>query len=153
MKKLKLFLPFVLIAMIISCSDRNENTYTGGNSLFNPDSVGFVQVDSFFYKIDSISKISSELKRLDSLQNGMCDTCVAGYQSAIIENRKVAETLSNRTEILEEKIQKVDNQIYKIDSLLSSNDVQLSKLKVLNRMAQREQKKQKNEFYALTKDN
>ncbi len=153
MKKLKLFLPFVLIAMIISCSDRNENAYTGGNSLFNPDSVGFVQVDSFFYKIDSISKISSELKRLDSLQNGMCDTCVAGYQSAIIENRKVAETLSNRTEILEEKIQKVDNQIYKIDSLLSSNDVQLSKLKVLNRMVQREQKKQKNEFYALSKDN
>ncbi len=151
MNKLKLFLPFVLIAMLCSCLEPNENAYVGGNSLFNPDSSITAYVDSIQFKVDTISKIAIELKRLDAEQNGVCDTCVTGYRSAIIENRLVAEELSDRTAVLEKKIQKINYQISVSDSLLASNDVQLSNLKALNTMTRREHKKQKNEFYALTK--
>jgi hypothetical protein len=151
MNKLKLMLPLFFIAIIISCVDKNEYAYQGGNSLFNSDSFKTAYVETGQFKIDSISKIAIELKRLDSLQNGVCDTCVTGYQSAIIENRKVAEKLSEQTAILDRKLEKTYNQIKEADSLLASNDVQLSKLKTLNNLTNREQKKQKNEYYTLSK--
>jgi hypothetical protein len=139
------------MATIISCSERNENACTVGNSLFNPDSFKTAYVDSVQFKVYTISKIAREIKRLDSVQNGVCDTCVTGYQSSIIENRFVAKELSDRTAVLSSKIEKVDRQIRSVDSLLSSNDVQLSKLKAINKMSKREENKQRHEYYALTK--
>jgi hypothetical protein len=150
MNKLKLMLPLFFIAIIISCVDRKEYAYQGGNSLFNPDSLSAKLVNENF-KIYTISKVAKELNRLDFVQNGICDTCVTGYQSAIIENRKVAEKLSAETEILEGKVLKAHNQIRKIDSLLLRNDVEITKLKIIRNVIIKKGKQQKHEFYALSK--
>lgn len=154
MRKLKLFSPIFLLASIIlgfGCTDINKNAYSGHNSFFYNDSLNFSVVNHDDFKVDSISQLSKEINRIEMTQNGVCDTCITGYQSAIIENRKVAEKLSNETAELQRKVWAVQKQIQAVDSVLSSNDVQLSKLRAINVMAKRETNKQKHEYYALTK--
>ena len=67
------------------------------------DTVG----DSIYSKITSISILTQNINKINEKQNGVCDTCVTGYQSAIIENRLVAEQLSKETFELRDKLSKI----------------------------------------------
>lgn len=146
--KLIFFLALVSISLVgcidSSYSTKHDISYAIDSISVLPDSERAVA---------KIAGLAETIRKIDSLQNGVCDTCVTGYQSAIIENRKVAERLSEETAILNRKIQKVERQIQSTDSLLSNNEVQLSHLRAINQMAKREKNKQKNEYYSLAKGN
>jgi len=155
MKKFKIFFFLVCFAIFIGwrCTEINNGVYSGQNSLFANSTENIVLIDSTALRIAKITDISSDIKKLNRLQNGVCDTCITGYISVIIENRRVSNELSKQTEILENKVLLIEHEIDKADSLLRDNYVQLSKLKVINKKTRQEWDKQKNEYYALTKNN
>ena len=67
------------------------------------DSVG----DSIYSKIASMNILTQSINKINEKQNGVCDTCVTGYKSGIIENRLVAEQLSKETFELRDKLVKI----------------------------------------------
>lgn len=150
MKKLQLFLPIIFIAiMVFGCTEINKNAYSGHNSLFEGDTLTFSSVDSTSFKIDSISRLAAEIKRLDSTQNGVCDTCVTAYKSVIVENRLVAKELSDQTAELRQQLELVAILNNKARNLIENNTAQLSKLQ----NATNEIKRQSHGLYSYTQGN
>jgi hypothetical protein len=49
----------------------------------------------------------ADYQRIESTQNGVCDTCVTGYASALIEYRTISKELSDRTHELKIKVDEV----------------------------------------------
>lgn len=84
-------------------------------SLFFLESIGSKKIDN--NRLDSahkIVKIANMRVRLDSIDvysAGLCDTCVAGFRSAVVENRLLAKRLSEQNFELQELIQKNDSTI------------------------------------------
>ena len=56
---------------------------------------------------DSLGKLITEYKRIESTQNGVCDTCVTGFVSVLIEHRIVSKKLSDEIEEMNRSLQKV----------------------------------------------
>lgn len=62
---------------------------------------------AFPIESDSLKTLLSDYKRIERTQNGLCDTCVAGYTSALIEYRTISKELSDRTHDLQTKLEVV----------------------------------------------
>lgn len=52
--------------------------------------------DSTIFKVEQISKMKIQLDSLDKYYDGLCDTCVAGFRGAIVENRILAKRISEQ---------------------------------------------------------
>lgn len=57
---------------------------------------------------DTLSRLLVDYQRIENTQNGVCDTCVSGYASALIEYRTVSKQLSDRTHALKIKVDEVN---------------------------------------------
>ena len=77
-------------------------TYTADTS-----QVSLLDVQKVVLSADSLGKLIAEYKRIESTQNGVCDTCVTGYVSALIEYRTISKELSDRTHDLRVKLDAV----------------------------------------------
>lgn len=66
----------------------------------------------------AINNLSKQVTKIDKEQLGLCDTCVASFQSAIIENRLLAERLAHESEKLRGKIQMVNEAMMTANQLV-----------------------------------
>lgn len=73
------------------------------------------KVDNSPVKIEQVAKLTSEIKKVKVEQAGLCDTCVASYESVILENRTLAYQLQIEN-------QKMAIQLQKMQSILDSNN-------------------------------
>ena len=72
----------------------------------NP-AISFPDLQKAVLSADSLSKLITEYKRIESEQNGVCDTCVTGFVSVLIEHRIVSKKLSDEIEEMNRNLQKV----------------------------------------------
>lgn len=74
-----------------------------------PDSskVSFSDVQKAVSNSDSLSRLITDYKRIESEQNGVCDTCVTGFISVLIEHRTISKKLSDEIEEMNRNLQKV----------------------------------------------
>jgi hypothetical protein len=70
-------------------------------------------------KILRVTQIANELKHIDSVQQGLCDTCVSGVTSAVISNRLVVNNLVKKTILLQKLCDSLDRQIEKVNMVLN----------------------------------
>lgn len=71
-------------------------------------------------KIEKVAQLSKQIKQLKIEQAGLCDTCVASYESVILENRTLAYQLQLEN-------QKMAIQLQKMQTILDSNNIIISK--------------------------
>ena len=83
---------------------------------------------SYFVKITNMNILTRNISNINGNQNGVCDTCVTGYQSAIIENRLVAEQLSKETFELRDKLSKIDKLKSDADKVISTMNNQAAEI-------------------------
>ena len=57
--------------------------------------------------IDSLRGLLAEYQRIENEQNGVCDTCVTGFVSVLIEHRAVSKKLSDEIEEMNRNLRKV----------------------------------------------
>ena len=69
--------------------------------------ISFPDLQKAVLSADSLSKLIVEYKRIESTQNGVCDTCVTGFISVLIEHRTVSKKLSDEIEEMNRNLQKV----------------------------------------------
>ena len=84
--------------------------------------------DSIYSKITSMNILARSINKINEKQNGVCDTCVTGYQSAIIENRLVAEQLSKETFELRDKLSKIEKLKADADKTISITNNQTAEM-------------------------
>jgi hypothetical protein len=90
---------------------------------FIPGSIKYERyVSDDLNKVIDMKNLSDHVKVIGLEQNGVCDTCVSGYQSVIIENRLVVAELSKQTAELQAKI-------VEIEKLKSDSDKMINSLK------------------------
>jgi len=68
---------------------------------------------------ESFNRLLSDYKRIENTQNGVCDDCVTGYKSAMLEYREVAKELSDRTHELNLNIETIKVQNSKAFALMN----------------------------------
>ncbi len=56
---------------------------------------------------DSLSRLIADYKRIEREQNGVCDTCVTGFVSVLIEHRAVSKQLSDEIQEMRNKLDAV----------------------------------------------
>ncbi len=71
--------------------------------------------------VKAITKMGDELKRIDADQLGICDTCVAGFKSAIFENRLLAQELVKQNIRMKQALDSNNVEIQKIQDLHALN--------------------------------
>lgn len=71
-------------------------------------------------KVKQINNLAKDIKRIDTEQAGLCDTCVASYESVILENRTLAYQMQLKNQMMAIQLQK-------LDLILDSNRVLVSK--------------------------
>ena len=69
--------------------------------------VSFTDLQKSVSNADSLSRLIAEYKRVEATQNGVCDTCVTGFVSVLIEHRTVSKKLSDEIEVMNENLLKV----------------------------------------------
>lgn len=57
--------------------------------------------------IDSLRGLLADYQRIENEQNGVCDTCVTGFVSVLIEHRAVSKKLSDEIEEMNRNLRKV----------------------------------------------
>lgn len=82
-------------------------------------------------KLEEMKKLTGSINQINQNRNGVCDTCVTGYQSAIIENRLVAEQLSKETNELENKLQAIVRLKSNADKVISILNIQGAELNTI----------------------
>ena len=120
MTKLQKFLPLAFLGLFLgiatSCMDATDKqpsnldslvTKTVGNSVSDTALTRFSDVQKVASNADSLSRLIADYKRIENTQNGVCDTCVTGYASAMIEYRTISKELSDRTHELKIKVDEV----------------------------------------------
>lgn len=122
MKKLQNILPLAFLGLCLwiatSCMDstkKQPNSQTKSFKITNDgiaytadtSKVSLWDVQKTVLSADPLSKLITEYKRIESTQNGVCDTCVTGYVSALIEYRTISKELSDRTHDLKVKLDAV----------------------------------------------
>ena len=112
-----------------------------------PDSIkqiavisGTVHSDTYVsHDIDKfieMKRLTVSVNQINENQNGVCDTCVTGYRSVIIENRLVAAELSKETRELQEKTNTVRILKYGADkaiAILNKQSIELNNIVALRR--------------------
>jgi uncharacterized coiled-coil protein SlyX len=107
MKKLSNFLSLAFIGLCllftISCIDVSEKS---NPKLLNKPSLTASDIETYSGdgSIDSLRKQLAEYKRIVETQNGVCDDCVAGFSSVLIEHQSVAKKLSDEIYVMNEKL-------------------------------------------------
>lgn len=118
MKKLHNFIPLAFLGLclwMVSCTDApnkqlqtldslTETTFTNvpDASLFS-----FSDVHKAVSNTDSLRGLLAEYKRVETTQNGVCDTCVTGFVSVLIEHRSVSKQLSDEIQEMRNKLDAV----------------------------------------------
>ncbi|MEA5259468.1 hypothetical protein VB264_16835 [Arcicella aquatica] len=65
--------------------------------------------DTTFYKVQQISTMRVKLDSIEKYSEGLCDTCVAAFRGAIVENRILARRISEQNFEMQKLIQKNDS--------------------------------------------
>lgn len=109
MKKLHNFLPLAFIGLclwITSCADVSEKQ--NPISFEMPVSVASaVKTYSVDGSMDSLKKQLAEYHRIMDTQNGVCDDCVAGFASVMLEHKIVAKQLSDEIHLMNQRVMEV----------------------------------------------
>ena len=109
MKKLHNFLPLAFIGLclwITSCTDVSEKQ--NPTSLKIPlSTTSAVRTYSADGSVDSLKKQLTEYHRIIDTQNGVCDDCVAGFASVMLEHKMVAKQLSDEIHLMNQKVMEV----------------------------------------------
>lgn len=109
MKKLNNFLPLAFIGLclwMVSCTDVSEkqNPAASKTSVSVASAVETYSVDG---SMDSLKKQLAEYRRIMNTQNGVCDDCVAGFASIMLEHKMVAKQLSDEVHLMNKKVTEV----------------------------------------------
>ena len=109
MKKLNNFLTLAFIGLclwMVSCTDVSEkqNPAASKTSVSVASAVKTYSVDS---SMDSLKKQLAEYRRIMNTQNGVCDDCVAGFASIMLEHKMVAKQLSDEIHLMNQKTMEV----------------------------------------------
>ena len=120
MTKLKNFLPLAFLGLCLwiatSCMDATDKQPNQSDSLtvqtITPHStdtsqISFTDLQKSISNADSLSRLITDYKRIEREQNGVCDTCVTGFVSVLIEHRTVSKKLSDEIEEMNRNLQKV----------------------------------------------
>ena len=122
MKKLQNFLPVAflglclwIVSACVESIDKQPTSQTKSFKLTNEGitytydtaAISFPDLQRAVLSADSLSKLITEYKRIESTQNGVCDTCVTGFVSVLIEHRTVSKKLSDEIEEMNRNLQKV----------------------------------------------
>ena len=120
MKKLQNFLPLAFFGLCIliatSCMDAtdkqpNKLDYLVSKTIIKPildtSQISFSDVENAVSRVDSLSRLIADYKRIESTQNGVCDTCVTGFVSVLIEHRTVSKKLSDEVAIMNHNLESV----------------------------------------------
>ena len=143
MKKLHNFLPLAFLGLCLwivsACTDsiskqpiQQTNSFKLSNEgiTYSQDkpTISFPDLQKAVLSADSLSKLIVEYKRIESTQNGVCDTCVTGFVSVLIEHRTVSKKLSDEVAIMNRNLERVKVFNAKSFSLISSYQRQSSEL-------------------------
>ena len=90
--------------------------------------ISFSDVQDAVSRVDSLSQLITDYKRIEHDQNGVCDTCVTGFVSVLIEHRTVSKKLSDEVAIMNSHLERVKAYNAKSFSLINSYQRQFSEL-------------------------
>ena len=90
--------------------------------------ISFSDVQDAVSRVDSLNRLITDYKRIESNQNGVCDTCVTGFVSVLIEHRTVSKKLSDEVSIMNRNLERVKAFNAKSFSLISSYQRQSGEL-------------------------
>ena len=122
MTKLQNFLPLAFLGLCLwiatSCMDATDKQPTSQTKSFkltnegitcsqDTTAISFPELQKAVLSADSLSKLIVEYKHIESTQNGVCDTCVTGFISVLIEHRTVSKKLSDEVEEMNRNLQKI----------------------------------------------
>lgn len=82
-------------------------TKTVGNPVSDTALTRFSDVQKVVSNADSLSRLIADYQRIENTQNGVCDTCVTGFVSVLIEHRTISKKLSDEIEEMNQNLQKV----------------------------------------------
>jgi hypothetical protein len=133
MKKLSNFLSLAFLGLCLwlttSCTDIAEKQ---SPVLLNKSSVTASAAETYigYGSIDSLRKQLAEYKRIVATQNGVCDDCVAGFGSVLIEHQSVAKKLSDEIYVMNEKLLELEK--FKAETLAMSDIYQKQSAEFFN---------------------
>ena len=141
MKKLHNFLPLAFLGLCLwiatSCMDASKKQanksdslviQTLGNHGTDTTQISFSDVQDAVSRVDSLSQLITDYKRIENNQNGVCDTCVTGFVSVLIEHRTVSKKLSDEVAIMNRHLERVKAYNSTSFSLINSYQRQSSEL-------------------------
>jgi hypothetical protein len=129
MKKLLTWAFLGLSLLVMSCQDVATNQIPELRTAENPLGLYGVKSSSVdTHTIDSLRGMLAEYQRIETTQNGVCDSCVTGYTSALIEYRTISKELNDRTHDLRVKLDAVKMLNSNAYSLVSQFQRQSSEL-------------------------
>lgn len=120
MKKVQNLLPMAFLGLsllVMSCKDVATNQIPALRSELpsmetqkmakESSSVETQTMARDVQKVDSLRGLLAEQKRIQTTQNGVCDTCVTGFVSVLIEHRAVSKQLSDEIQEMRNKMDAV----------------------------------------------
>ena len=141
MTKLQNFLPLAFLGLCLwiatSCMDASKKQANKSDSLtsltatshvFDTTQISFSDVQDAVSRVDSLSQLITDYKRIENNQNGVCDTCVTGFVSVLIEHRTVSKKLSDEVSIMNRNLERVKAFNAKSFSLINSYQRQSGEL-------------------------
>jgi hypothetical protein len=74
---------------------------------YDSANVSIQDVQKAVLSADTLSRLLTEYKRIEANQLGVCDTCVTGFVSVLIEHRTVSKKLNDETYQMNQTYSKV----------------------------------------------
>ena len=105
-------------------------TQTLGKHGTDTTQISFSDVQDAVSRVDSLSQLITDYKRIEHDQNGVCDTCVTGFVSVLIEHRTVSKKLSDEVSIMNRNLERV--KAYNAKSLSLINSYQRQSVELSN---------------------
>ncbi|MFC0182748.1 hypothetical protein ACFFJX_27625 [Pseudarcicella hirudinis] len=87
----------------------------------HPSAVKTTDIAQHVKKVLQIKKLREEIEQVNQNSFGVCDTCVTGYKAVLIENRLLANQLSEQNRKMKIAIDSNEAEIRKIQNLYSRN--------------------------------
>ena len=111
----------------------NKLDYLVTKNLVKPISdtsqISFSDVENTVSRVDSLNRLVTDYKRIQNDQNGVCNTCVTGFVSVLIEHRTVSKKLSDEVVIMNRNLDRVKAFNVKSLSLTNSYEKQSDELR------------------------